>query len=325
MERPPIPADEARRLEALWALDLLDTPAEERFDRLARLARRLFNVPIALVSLVDSGRQWFKARAGLEVESTPREVSFCGHAIVGDGPLVVEDALEDPRFADNPLVTGAPGIRFYAGAPLRLRGGSALGTLCIIDRVPRLLDAEELQLLDDLARLAEAELAATRACQLDELTGLTNRHGFLELGRHVLAACRRHARPAVLLRFDLQGLAAINDEHGYAEGDLALRRFARVLREAFRDSDALARIGGDDFAVLLSGAAARHVGPAIGRFEAALAAADVAESRGYPLRADLQACQFERFRHSGVADMLRESDVAMRSRRTARHAAVRGG
>ena len=134
MQSPDFPPDEAFRLRTLTSLSILDTPAEERFDRLTRLAQRLFNVPIALVSLIDSNRQWFKSCQGLDVRETPRDVSFCAHAILGNDLLVVPDAAADARFADNPLVTGEPFIRFYAGCPLKAPNGSLLGTLCVIDR-----------------------------------------------------------------------------------------------------------------------------------------------------------------------------------------------
>ena len=119
MLEPPLPPDEAMRLAALRSLNILDTPAEERFDRITRLAQRLFDVPIALVSLVDTNRQWFKSCQGLDASETPRSISFCGHAILEDGPLIIEDATKDQRFADNPLVTGPPDIRFYTGQPLK--------------------------------------------------------------------------------------------------------------------------------------------------------------------------------------------------------------
>lgn len=112
MQKPPIPVDEAQRLETLKSLKVLDTDAEERFDRYTRMAKRLFGVPIALVSRVDKDRQWFKSRQGLESSETPREISCCGHAIVGDQVLLVQDASHDERFADNPLVAGDPSIRF---------------------------------------------------------------------------------------------------------------------------------------------------------------------------------------------------------------------
>ncbi len=155
---PPIPPDEAQRLAALHSLHILDTPSEDRFDRITRLAQRLFDVPIALISLVDATRLWFKSRAGLDVAQIPREMSFCGHVILGRGPFVVQDAWADPRFSDNPLVTGAPAIRFYAGWPLADHGGYRLGVLCLIDRRPRQLSEADLQVLRDLASLAEREL-----------------------------------------------------------------------------------------------------------------------------------------------------------------------
>ncbi|MEE4250253.1 MAG: PAS domain S-box protein, partial [Alcanivoracaceae bacterium] len=158
MEIPAIPDDEQQRLQALHDLQLLDTPAEERFDRLTRLAKQMFAVPIALVSLVDEQRQWFKSSQGLDACETGRDVSFCGHAILGREIFEVCDASKDPRFADNPLVTGAPHIHFYAGAPLITGDGYGLGTLCIIDSQPRQLNADERRALRDLADIVVSEV-----------------------------------------------------------------------------------------------------------------------------------------------------------------------
>ncbi len=160
MQRPATPPDEAQRLQALRDLLVLDTEPEERFDSITAFCATAFRVPIALVSLIDADRQWFKSRQGLDACETGRDISFCGHAILQDDPLVVPDALEDPRFADNPLVTGEPKIRFYAGMPLRLSSGVRVGTLCLIDRKPRRLEPEDLVLFRDLARLVVRELEA---------------------------------------------------------------------------------------------------------------------------------------------------------------------
>ncbi|QAT89084.1 diguanylate cyclase [Corallococcus coralloides] len=160
---PPTPADEPRRLQALRALCLLDTPAHERFDRIVRTASQLFRVPIALVSLVDEHRQWFKARHGLDATETPREQSFCAHAILSPATFVVPDALGDPRFHDNPLVLGAPFVRFYAGHPLRAADGSRVGTLCLIDSRPRDFPDADRAALADLAAWAEGEINALDA------------------------------------------------------------------------------------------------------------------------------------------------------------------
>jgi hypothetical protein len=156
-----IPESEAKRLEALRSLHLLDTPPEERFDRLTRIASRLFDTPISLFTLVDEDRQWFKSRVGVDATETPRHVSFCSHAILQPEALVVHDALQDERFANNPLVVGSPRIRFYAGAPVRV-DGEAVGTLCLIDTKPRSPSADEIALLTDLASLVQSELTNSR-------------------------------------------------------------------------------------------------------------------------------------------------------------------
>ncbi len=161
MQAPPFPENEILRLQALHKLALLDTPPEERFDRITRLARHLFGTGIALISLVDANRQWFKSRDGLDACETSRNISFCGYAILGSDIFEVPDALLDPRFVDNPLVTGPPHIRFYAGAPLSTRDGYRIGTLCLIDSAPRTLNPRERQALRDLADCAEAELQLT--------------------------------------------------------------------------------------------------------------------------------------------------------------------
>jgi phosphoribosyl 1,2-cyclic phosphodiesterase/CheY-like chemotaxis protein len=157
-QRAEPPPDEERRLAALHALGILDTPAEERFDRLTRLAAALFDVPIALVSLVDRDRQWFKSRHGLGLLETHRDASFCAHALLREEVMVVPDARLDDRFAHNPLVTGPPRLRFYAGYPLSDAGGACFGTLCLNDTRPRELDGTKLDLLRDLGALVRREL-----------------------------------------------------------------------------------------------------------------------------------------------------------------------
>lgn len=150
---------EDRRLALLHRLELLDTPDSDAFDRLVRLASNLLQTPIALVSLIDERRQWFKAKLGVDIRETPRAHAFCAHAIQQDGMMEVPDAASDERFAHNPLVTGPPGIRFYAGMPLTMPGGEKLGTLCVIDTKPRQLSVSEREILTDLAALVCDEIA----------------------------------------------------------------------------------------------------------------------------------------------------------------------
>jgi GAF domain-containing protein len=159
-----LPASEAERLAALWELGILDTDPEARFDRYTEVACETFGVPIALVSLVDAERQWFKSHRGLDVTETHRDASMCAHAILGDDVFVVTDALRDERFADNPYVLRDPRLRFYAGVPLATPGGECVGTLCIMDHRPRVLNDLQLERLRELGRMVEAELAASGDC-----------------------------------------------------------------------------------------------------------------------------------------------------------------
>lgn len=312
MHEPADPNNEPARLAALQALGILDRPPEERFDRYTRMARRLFDVPIALVSLVDADRQWFKSRSGLDATETSRAISFCGHTIHDtQGPMVVHDAQEDARFHDNPLVIGAPNIRFYAGHPLVTEEGFALGTLCLIDERARGLELEDRELLADLASMVMGEISATMRATTDGLTGLTNRRGFDTLAAYALSVCHRTERPATLLYLDLDGFKPINDTWGHAEGDRALVEFGRLLRSVFRETDVVARMGGDEFAVLCTGAAATGVGGLVQRFREALGAANGARESEWSLACSIGSVPWEADRHAAVSDLLADADARM--------------
>lgn len=182
--------DDTRRLRALADYRVLDTPPEEVFDNITRLAVAIFHTPIALISLLDETRQWFKAHHGLETTQTPREYAFCDHAIRADKTLVVEDATLDPRFVDNPLVTSAPFVRFYCGVPLHSSDGYALGTLCLLDRIPRNITAAERAGLEALARQVETELEIRRRVLLLEEALATQQQQ--QKGKELLASMLIH-------------------------------------------------------------------------------------------------------------------------------------
>ncbi len=191
-----LPPDEPRRLAALQALNILDTEPEERFDRITRLAQRLFRPQMVTVTLLDSDRAWFKSSQGVEGTEDLREVSFCQPAILDpETTMVVEDATLDARFADNPRVTGDPNVRFYAGHPVAAPGGEPLGTLCVIDDKPRQAAEFDAEALAELAAMVEAEIASLSLAIGDELTGLSNRRGFEMLGERLLGAARGFGLP----------------------------------------------------------------------------------------------------------------------------------
>ena len=161
-KKAPVPPHEAKRLRVLWQYEVLDTVPEEVFDELTELAARICEAPIALISLVDEKRQWFKSRVGISLQETSRDVSFCAHAIAQPDLFIVPDATKDERFAHNPIVVSEPKIRFYAGAPLVTPDGYALGTLCVIDKVPRELRPDQQQALRILARHVVSQLELRR-------------------------------------------------------------------------------------------------------------------------------------------------------------------
>jgi diguanylate cyclase (GGDEF)-like protein len=311
MQKPDIPKDEPIRLKTLRSLHILDTPSEERFDRLARMAKRLFRVPIALVSLIDENRQWFKSRIGLDACETPRDISFCGHAILGNGVLIIPDAAEDPRFADNPLVVGDPDIRFYAGCPLTAPNGSKLGTLCIIDHKPRHFGQDDIEAMQDLAAMVERELAAVHLATQDDLTHLSNRRGFMALAQHSLHLCARQGLPASLVFFDLDAFKPINDRFGHAEGDRALVDFAQLMQSHFRESDLLGRLGGDEFVVLFVNTTQPSAQDIVDKFRQSLEALNLRENRGYSIRFSCGIVEFSPEKAPSIEDLLAEGDRIM--------------
>lgn len=321
MAKPAIPVNETARLMSLHAMRILDTPEEERYDRITRMAKRVFGVPICLISLVDSNRQWFKSKQGLEACETNREVSFCGHAITDESILVVPDANLDPRFKDNPLVTEAPFIRFYAGCPIRNGAGHRIGTVCIIDRKPRDFPDEDHATLRDFAAMVEDELRAASQATVDELTQIANRRGFNSVATHILELCRRTDIEAELVLFDLDNFKEINDTLGHAAGDLVLQYFSKLLIKNFRGADVVARLGGDEFGVLMTA-------PSQPRERALSRLNEMAATTDCPIRQKLAwsmgTITFDPARHANIESLLAEGDAEMYANKIKRRNARAG-
>lgn len=254
---------EERRLAALTSMGLLDTPAEARFDRLTRLARRLFGVSTALISLLDGDRQWFKSRQGLDATETPRDIAFCHKTLERDELLVVPDTHNHTLFRNYPGVVGAPFIRFYAGRPLYLRGGEKVGTLCLVDPEPRAFGEGDAELLDDLARMVENQLAISSSDGQDPRTGLLNRASFREQAEATCQLCRRLGLPMALVSARLDELPIINKDFGRDIGDHQLQHLAQLMAETAEDADLTGRYRATEITALLMGVdlkAAREVG-----------------------------------------------------------------
>lgn len=302
--KPDKPVDELLRLETLRSLKLLDTDPEERFDRVTRLAKRLFNTRIALVSLVDSERQWFKSRQGLDATETGRDISFCGHAILGDDVLVVNDTHIDERFSDNPLVTDDPRIRFYAGCPLSAPNGRKVGTLCVIDEKTREMSDDDLQLLRELGRMVEEEFAVASVLSCDPITGVSNHSGFLHVAAHLFALCDRTDLPVTLLQFKLPNLELIRDALGDDGADRAVTELTQLLLANLRESDVIGRVADDTFLVLLTGTDEHSVGVARDRILAMLDTRNAMNDASFELEVNATSLSYDRTIHDSVQSLV---------------------
>lgn len=315
MITPPIPSNEQVRLKRLRALGILDSPSEDRFDVVTRMAKRLFRVPIALVSIVDEDRQWFKSCVGLDATETPRDISFCGHAILTDEVMVVPNALEDERFHDNPLVTNDPAIRFYAGYPLTA-DEVKIGTLCIIDTEPREFSDLEVKMLADLGGLAERELEALELAALDEGTGLVNRRGLYTTGRNLISISKRTGRPVSVLFFDLDGFKQVNDTYGHDAGDALLVDFSNCLQEAFMSSEIVARLGGDEFCVMLATETADSLDEPLCRLRKLVDEKNATYADDRRIGYSVGLASYDDSRHEDFSDVLKDADKAMYQAKT---------
>jgi diguanylate cyclase (GGDEF)-like protein len=301
---------EANRIETLLSLHILDTPPEERFDRLTRLAKRLFNVPIAAISFIEKDRQWIKSSIGLNVTEISRVHSFCTQTLKDKNIHIISDTFADPKLSNNPFVTQAPAMRFYAGCPLIVSNGHSVGTIYIIDYKPREFSEDDCHALQDIASIAQKEINTLQIATYDELTNLSNRRGFEALGQQTLNVCKRLGNPASLLFFDLNKFKAINDMYGSAKGDCALGVFSECLRQAFRDCDVIARIGGDKFAVLLTNTSGKRVNYAIKRLMKIVAEANSLQEK-YDISFSCGKVDYDPLRHYSVISMLNEADKSM--------------
>ena len=297
----PRPLDESKRLRALLDLHVLDTPKEENFEIFPALAATLFDAPISAVSLLDAERLWFKAIKGLDATEVPRDISFCAHTILQpEQVLLVPDATKDDRFSSNPLVTGGPGLRFYAGAPIKdPTTGMAVGALCVFDNVPRDISPAWLEQLKRLALGVGSTLhlhgTLYRLQQMalcDPLTGAANR---VALETHLDRMLRTvggdgplmQSQPALLF-LDLDRFKAINDLFGHAGGDAALVETVLRVRRVVRPTDVVARLGGDEFCVLLDASTLPENAEAVAsRVHAALAETFAIDGKPVPLRTSI--------------------------------------
>ncbi len=287
MIKRQLPANEAERLTALRRYALLDSPPEPAFDDLVLVASTVCQTQMAAVVLVDEHRQWLKAAHGAARSEAPRDISFCAHAILRpDEVMTVEDTLLDPRFFDNPMVTGEAAVRFYAGAPLVSSDGMPLGSLCVFDQVPAQLRDDQRAALQALSRQAsqllelrlvglqlrqqlrerhwyEQQMAQHYAAmealnadlveqtRTDPLTGLPNRRAFAAALAAAMQQTRAANRPLSVALLDVDHFKVVNDVHGHDQGDAVLRELSTLLRAHVAGTGSIARYGGEEFVMLL--------------------------------------------------------------------------
>ena len=245
------PVNEDDRLSALDRYDILDTRQEESFDRIARLIKLTLDVEIGLVSLMDAHRQWYKAVEGGGGKEVPLDVAFCRYMLEDGRAFVVPDATSDPRFRENPYVTGAAHVRSYAGAPLRTSEGFTIGSICAIGSTARDFSPREQAILAELAALAMNEIELRTLATSDGLTGVMSRRAFKDDAERFVSLAKRHRGALSCISFDLDHFKAVNDTYGHAGGDQVLVGVAKATASILRKSDLVGRLGGEEFAVLL--------------------------------------------------------------------------
>ena len=268
MPAAPLPDDEDRRLASVHRLQILDTPSEERFDRLCRLARRFFRVAYSRITVMDAGRQWFKSVCGQDTREIPREMSICGYTLWQDSALIIPDCSADARVSDNPACRGLTGVNFYAGIPIHSNDGYAVGTLCLLDVKPRIFDPEDISALEDLAACAESEMQLLhisrseisirgemdqlrRKASIDALTKTWNRGAILEILAKEQEGAKLAQEPLAVALLDIDHFKSVNDTHGHDVGDQVLQQFTDRIRSSLRGGEAFGRFGGEEFLIVI--------------------------------------------------------------------------
>ena len=266
----PYHKDDKQMREALSKLNLIDTPLEERFERITRMVCMMLGVPISAFSLIDGERQWFKSIRGLDATENTRDVSFCAYTILGDDVMVVPDAKNDPRFSHMALVRKDPNISFYAGCPVRAPDGRNIGSLCAIDTKKRTMTAEQIEILRSLALMLESELkvaqlsksqyelineldAAKRLVLTDALTRLWNRAGLENIIGREWSFAKNNNKPIAFILADIDSFAKINESHGRDNGNIILKEIAKRFLKAIRPEDTVGRFDGQEFMIVIPG------------------------------------------------------------------------
>jgi diguanylate cyclase (GGDEF)-like protein len=301
---------ESERLDALYRYNVLDTGPEEAFDRITRVVKNALQMPMVIVSFVAEDRQWFKAKQGLKVNETRRDISFCHHTIGGVGPFIVNDALADPRFAENPLVLGEPHIRFYIGVPLRTRDGYNIGSLCSMDTKVRRLSDAQLEIMEDLAKLVVDELELRLLASTDSLTGALNRRSFDDQTNREIERANRYGNSLSCAVIDIDHFKWINDSYGHSVGDAVIQRVISIFRSELRASEYIGRIGGEEFAVIFPETPLREAVQIAERIRTLIAATAIDES-GHKIRVTVSIGVAGYGGETKTDRLIHQADVAM--------------
>lgn len=288
MEIPKLPDNEEERLKALHDLKIVNTPIEKGFERITRLAKKIFDVPIVNITFIDKDTQFIKSSQGLEkLGTTPRDIAFCSHTILGEDVLVVNDAVEDKRFNDNPFVTEDPKIRFYAGCPVREKNNQKVGTICLIDQRPRTFTEAQIECFKDLASLVENELQSyslasqnqslndkideiRKASSVDTLTRVWNRGAITQIVEKIYSLSFQNKEKFLVGMVDIDHFKLINDSYGHQVGDKVLCEVAKMLVDALRKNDAIGRWGGEEFLLIMQSGAHTELYQVLSRIKSSI-------------------------------------------------------
>lgn len=309
-----LPINENARMESLYALGLLDSPAEDRFDRIARMAQAMFSVDASAISLVDRQRCWFKSHIGLAQTSLPRHAFPCQQTVLTDDVVVVNDGDTETE-SQYPIIGPNADYRFYAGVAIHSPAGYRIGTLCVFHGERRLWEPRDDELLREFAAMVDREIAISSQVTVDPQTGIANRRGFTIVANHMLALCRRAKTPAELVLLDIDGFRLLNETLGHPTGDQLLEYFAAQISRSFRHADAAGRTGSNEFAILMAGSH-RSAKVAIQRLHENTKDDPPPIANGFSWRSGV--VQFDSDRHTTIERFLADADNVM-FKETARH------